>query len=227
MLGLRTAIPFLTIAISLVAPAEATTSYYTGAAGETAFDTSLGSLTLLNPTKLFSSSDLGSFGLFNASGTGIDFRGFDDLSAPANFTVNSGKLTATQPDQRATINFPAAGVYAFGVHLTLTSSFGTWCIELTVGTCNYSITNTSSSNVQFFGFVSDTPVSAPLYIIPSAFSPTMVLTSFEAYSTPEPRTMLLVGMGLIILFLARRKIRRVAKREPGAAPYPLFPPAAG
>jgi hypothetical protein len=210
MLGLKTSIPYLAFAILLVAPAQATTSYYQGSSGETAFNSALGNLVLLDPSLLFSGSDLGSFGLFNASGTGINFLGFDDLNAPADFTVNSGKLTATQPDQSATINLPSAGVYAFGFHLTVTSSFGSWCIELTKGTCNFSITNTSPGNVQFFGFVSDTPVTAPLYIVPSAFSPTMVLTNFEAYSTPEPQTMLLTGLGLIILGLASRKLRRAA-----------------
>lgn len=210
MVGLRTSIPFLAFAILLVAPAKATTSYYQGTSGETAFNSSLGFLTLLDPSLLFSSSDLGSFGLYNASSTGIDFLGFDSLNAPTDFTVNAGKLTATQPSQSTTINFPAAGVYAFGFHITVTSGFESWCIELTVGTCNFSVLNTSPGNVQFFGFVSDTPVTAPLYIVPSAFSPTMVLTNFEAYSVPESRTMLLTGLGLIILGLASRKIRRAA-----------------
>jgi len=210
ILGLRTAVPISAIAILLVVPAEATTSYYTGAAGETSFNGAIGGLSLLSPLLTFSAADLASGGLFNANGTGINFLGFDDLNAPADFTVVSNKLTATQQAEKVTINFPAAGVYAFGIHLTLTSSFGFWCVELTPGSCNYQITNTSPSNVQFFGFVSNTPVTAPLYIRPQTGSPTMVLADFEAFSVPEPNTMLLVGLGLTILPLARSKRRRRA-----------------
>jgi hypothetical protein len=206
MLGLRTPIPLLAIMILLVVPVEATTSYYQGAAGETAFNSAVGGLVLLNPSLTFSASDLASGGLYNASGTGIDFLGFDDLAAPLDFTVNSGKLTGTSAE-RTTIRFPAAGVYAFGIHITVVSGTGFWCIELSHGSCDYQVTNTSSSNVQFFGFVSTTLVTAPLYIRPQSGSPSMVLTNFEAYSVPEGRTMLLVGLGLITLRLARWKIR--------------------
>jgi hypothetical protein len=208
MMGARTLILLLAIAILLAAPAEAATSYYQGSSGETSFNGAVGGLVLLDPLLTFSASDLGSFGLFNASGTGIDFLGFDSVNAPTDFAVNSGKLTATQPEQKVTINFPAAGVYAFGIHITLTSGFATWCIDVTPSGCGYGFTTISGSAPQFFGFVSDTPVTASLYIHNQGSSPYIVLTDFEAFSTPEPRTMLLVGLGLIILQAASRKIRR-------------------
>ena len=212
MLGWKTPIPLFALTIMLVAPAEATTSYYQGSSGETAFNAAVGGLTLLNATLTFSSSDLGSGGLFNANGTGINFLGSDNLNNPLNFTVNAGKLTATAQAEQLKITFPAGSVYAFGLHLTDTSSFAFWCIELSPGTCDYQATNTSPSNPQFFGFVSNTPVTAPLYIRPQSGSPTMVLTDFEAYSqgssAPEAHTMLLVGLGLVTLRLIRWKTRR-------------------
>ena len=58
MLSLRTLLPLSAIAILLVAPAEATTSYYTGASGETSFDTAVAGLTLLDPALTFSCGDL-------------------------------------------------------------------------------------------------------------------------------------------------------------------------
>src|SRR4029079_3764945 len=80
LLGLRLAIPLFAITTLLVVPLQATTSYYAGgASAATNFTGALGSLTLLNPTLLFSGGDLGSSGLYNASGTGIDFLGFDDF----------------------------------------------------------------------------------------------------------------------------------------------------
>ena len=74
MLGLRLAIPVFAITTLLVAPVQATTSYYSGASQEANFSGALGSLTLLNPTLLFSSTELGSGGLYNTNSTGINFQ---------------------------------------------------------------------------------------------------------------------------------------------------------
>lgn len=215
MFGLRTHIPLWVASILLVVPAKATTTYYVGAANEAAFNAAVGGLTLLNPALTFSGVP-GVDGLYNASGTGIDFLGFDEFlfpTIPLSFTVVSGKLTATQGDEQVKVVFPA-GIYAFGFHITLAAASGTasWCIEWTHGLCTYAVTNTSPANVQFFGVVGDTPITGPLYVRDSGFAPTLVMTNFEAFSAaavPEPHTMLLVGLGLIILPVVRRKrVRR-------------------
>jgi hypothetical protein len=211
MLGLRTSIPLFAISILLAVPVGATTSYYAGASAETTFDNALGSLSLLDPLMTFSAGDLASGGLYNASGTGINFLGFDtafSFNSPEDLAVNAGKLTATASSEVVEITFPAGGIYAFGIHITVTSGTGNWCIDLTQGGCGYSVFNSSPSNVQFFGIVSDAPITAPLYIHYAGGNPTIVFTDFEAYSTPEPQTVLLVGLGLVILGVARRKPRR-------------------
>lgn len=213
MLGLRTSIPLLTLTTLLALPVQATTTYYAGGASvEATFNGAIGGLTLLSPILTFSAGDLAPGGLYNANGTDIDFLGFNGSDSPANFTVSSTRLTATLAGQKVTVAFPAGGVYAFGIHISVVSGSGLWCVELTPAVCDYPVTNASNSaaNVQFFGFVSDTPVTAPLYIRPSAFAPFVVLPDFQAYtsSVPEPRTMLLVGLGLITLRLARWKVRK-------------------
>ena len=212
MSGLRLAIPVFAMTTLLVVPLRATTSYYAGGAtAESNFTAALGGLTLLNPTLTFLSSDLASGGLFNASGTGIDFLGKDFSTNPVDFTVNSGKLTGTQQDQRVRINFPTVNpIYAFGFHITFVSGsapLGNWCIGLTQGSCTYNVVNTSAASPQFFGIVSDAPLTGSLFIQAGSSAPTVVLTDFEAFSVPEPHTMLLVGCGLIILSALRLKIR--------------------
>jgi hypothetical protein len=217
MLGLRLAIPVFAITTLLAVPLRATTSYYTGgASAETSFNGALGSLTLLNPTLLFNGGNLGSGGLYNASGTGITFLGFDDFffNNPTDFTVASGKLTANPDTGVVKVVFPNAGIYAFGIHITTKTGSGNWCIELTpIGTCVNNVFNSSPSNVQFFGFVSNTPVIAPLYIHLATGNATIVLTDFEAFSIPEPNTLLLVGIGLVILSLARRNLQTALQKS--------------
>jgi hypothetical protein len=216
MFSLRTLVPLVAISILLVVPAEATTSYYTGASGETSFNTAVGSLTLMDPSLTFSSSDLSpGVGLLNASGTGIDFLGFDGGFpgfGPLDFTVNTGKLTATNGGEVVEISFPAAGIYALGIHISTVSGLGNWCIDITTTGCSYNVVETAPATV-FFGVVSTAPITAPLFIHPATGSPQIVLTNFEAYGAgsspvPEPRTMLLVGLGLVIFPLVQQKTRR-------------------
>ena len=210
MLGLKTRIPLLASAVLLAAPAEATTTYYVGAANEAAFNTAISGLTLLNPALTFSGVP-GADGLHNASGTGIDFLGFDTafiFNSPQSFTVNAGQLVGN-PSEVVTIALPAAGILAFGFHITVASGTATWCIDVTQAGCGSSVSNSTPSNLQFFGFVSNAPVTAPLYIHYTGGNPTIVFTNFEAFSAaevPEPHTLLLVGLGLIILPLVRRKM---------------------
>ena len=220
MFSLRTLVPVLAISI-LVVPAEATTSYYTGSSGETSFNTAVGGMTLLDPSLTFSSGDLGTNGLFNASGTGINFLGFDDFiypTTPEDFTVNAGKLTATSPGEHITVNFPAATIYAFAFHFTVTSGTANMCVELAHGSCDYNYSNVPSSSLQFFGMVSTTPITAALDIRDQGTFYTTVLTNFEAFGpaespVPEPRTMLLIGLGLVIFPLVQQKTRRKTQQS--------------
>ncbi len=94
MFSLRTLVPLLAITILLVAPARATTTYYTGSSGESSFNTAVAGLTLMDPALTFSGTP-GSTGLLDASGTGIDFLGFQIYPTfTSSFTIVSGALTA-------------------------------------------------------------------------------------------------------------------------------------
>jgi len=209
MFSLRTLGPVLAIATSLAVPTEATTTYYAGASGETSFNSAVAGLTLLNPALTFS-GDLEPNGLLNASGIGIDFLGFDtaySFNAPLSFTLSSGKLIATNQNEVVKIIFPAAGLFAFGFHITVTSGIGNWCIDMTSTGCGNPVHNSSAADVQFIGFVSNVAATGPLYLYYPNGNQTLVLTNFEAFgpsAVPEPRTWLLVGLGLIILPLFRR-----------------------
>jgi hypothetical protein len=218
MFSLRTLVPLLVIATLLAVPAEATTTYYVGSSTEASFNTALGGLTLLDPALTFSSGDLSAgVGILNASGTGIDFLGFDTAFSgccgPLGFTVSSGTLTAANAAELVEVTFPASGIYAFAIHITMTAGTNVnWCLSSTpsLTACDNSVLNSTTSNIQFFGIVSSAPITAPLYIRPQSGIPTLVLTNFEAFGpsqVPEPRTMLLVGLGLIILPLLRRRQR--------------------
>src|SRR5579862_4207392 len=212
MFGLRTLVPLLALTMLLVAPARANTSYYTGSSGESSFNTAVAGLTLMNPALTFSGTP-GSTGLLDASGTGIDFLGFQIYPTfTSSFTIVSSGLTAAGGTAEVEITFPATGIYAFGIHIAETSGSGNWCIDLTsLGPCAYNVFSSGPSNAQFFGIVSDAAVTAPLYLHPLTGSPDLVLTNFEAFdpaAAPEPRTMLLVGLGLVILPLVPRKTPR-------------------
>jgi hypothetical protein len=165
----------------------------------------------LDPALTFSGSS-DPDGLHNASGTGIDFLGFDTafiFNSPQGFTVNAGRLVGNQAEV-VEIAFPAAGVYAFGFHITVASGNAFWCVDVTQSGCSYNPVNNTPSDVQFFGFISTTPVTAPLYIHYVTGSPAIVFTNFEAYSAsdvPEPGACLLVGLGLVIFRLGRRKVQ--------------------
>ena len=214
MFGLRTLVPLLAAAILLVVPAEATTTYYVGSSMEGAFNSAVFGMTLLDPALTFSGTP-GSTGLLNADGTGINYLGFDtafSFNAPLSFTINSGALTATNAAEVVKVTFPSSGIYAFGLYVTMTSGSNVnWCFSAasTAGACDNSVTNSTTSNVQFYGMLSDVPITAPLYITPQTGSPKVVFTQFDAYgpaTTPEPRSMLLVGLGLITLALLRRNL---------------------
>jgi hypothetical protein len=215
----------LVLAVVVSAPARASTSYYLGSSAESAFDSATASLTQINAVIDFSAYNgfLGST-LANANGSGIDFLGLDGASA-ANLTVSGGTLQHTLADKQVEITFPS-GVLALGFRFNYSGNagFANVCFGTSVSNCDYgSVIPIGSSDIQFFGVVSDSPLTTPVFLWRQSGgggSATFVIDDFKAYGSvvvegPPPEaaeatTMLLVGSGLILLPLARRWRRRAA-----------------
>ena len=203
MLALIIAISVLVLAL----PAAASPVYYCnsgcGANTEAVFNATAGPLT----PQTFLASDLASGGLYNANGTGINFLGFN--ANPPDLTVNSTSLQAVVGGEGIQIVFPG-NVSVFSFHFILASGATTMCVELSLGNCNYPF-GVGSSAPEFFGAIDATPLTTSLLVraITGGGGPLRV-TDFEAgtlSAAPEVRTLLLVGSGLVMFPLIRRRVR--------------------
>lgn len=119
------------------------------------------------------------------SGTGFE------ITLPANTYAFAmfGSDCSTAACSGISFNLATVGL---GTH----SSYGT----------NYGLTIPSSGPAQFFGIVSDTPIASIFFA--SGGSNLLSLNSFEigqAAPTPEAATSLMIGGGLIALYLCRRR----------------------
>ena len=199
------------IAVLLIAiPVRANTSFYVGASAEATFNIAIATagLTEINSPLDFSGYS-GNQGptLTNANGTGIDFL---DTTNSNNLTVTSGTLQTAMNGDHVSVNFPGTDVLAFGFHFTVPSGFAFWCLDPSGGSvCQYQITVTSSTDTEFFGMVSTTPLTGTLAIFPESGANILEITNFEAFDSavPEPATLGLMGFGLIMLAAIRRRVR--------------------
>jgi hypothetical protein len=108
-----------------------------------------------------------------------------------------------------------ANTYAVAFNLTTAAGSGFTNLGVGVGDHNvnatgYSMFVTSGGNVQFFGIVSSTPLTE-LFIGPSSFGGKIQLNDFElgqSAPTPEVSTVTLMGSGLLLVGLLRRRISK-------------------
>ena len=110
-----------------------------------------------------------------------------------------------------------ANTYAFAMSITTLSGFGSPGVELgdhIASNANYGIIIPSGGSVQFFAITSDTPLPM-LFVGPSGGSGgRLQINDFEigqASETPEGSSATLIGGGLVLLGLLRR--RRVHKPD--------------
>jgi hypothetical protein len=217
-------IPRLTIFVlalaALAAPASATITYTscTSGCGSTTgtyaiFQTASGSagLTTMSPATFASG------GLLNGvytDGTGTVLTGYNGASIDTLMSVFGSSLLqgVNGTGTGIEIQLPA-NTYAFAMNITTLSGFGSPVVELgdhNVNLANYGITIPSGGSVQFFGIISDTPLTE-LFVGPSGGSSgRLQINDFEigqatATATPEVSTVALIGSGLVLFGLLRRR----------------------
>lgn len=217
----------LTLVSTICLPLRASLVYYTN---ESTFNSNLGSLSQINSATSFSAYNgfLGT-SLTNANGTGINFLGFNGVN-PDNLSITGGKLFTTLGGDKVEIDFPGSGsVYALGFHLTTPSSFGNWCISpITSSGCDNSVLTFGPSDIEFFGLISDKPLSTSFIIRPNSGVPIFEMVDFRAEtlsapsgnlsSTPEPGTLLLMGSGIAFLLLTKRRRQQAAEPSERSRP---------
>ena len=101
-----------------------------------------------------------------------------------------------------------ANTYAVAFDITASGYSSLWVAlgNHNVGATNYNVIVTASGNIQFFGITSPTPITE-LFIGPiSGFNAPIQLNDFEIAQTPELSSVILMGSGLLLLALLRRRI---------------------
>lgn len=117
------------------------------------------------------------------------------------------------------INLPA-NTYAFAMNITTVSGFGSPVVELgdhVLNNANYGIVIPSGGSVQFFAIISDTPLTQ-LFVGQSTSGGALQINDFElgeATPTPEASSAALIGGGLVLVGVLRR--RRIHKPDSALA----------
>ena len=146
--------------------------------------------------------------------TGYNGASIDTLMSVSGSSLlegNNGTGTGIQ------IQLPA-NIYAFAMEITTPSGSGFTnpLVELgdhNVSNANYSIIVASAGSVQFFGIISSTPLPT-LFVGPLGNGSRLQVNDFEigqSSPTPEASSIALIGSGLVILGLLRR--RRIHKPD--------------
>jgi hypothetical protein len=120
------------------------------------------------------------------------------------------------------IDLPA-NTYAFAMNITTLSGFGSPAVELgdhILNNSNYGIIIPGGGSVQFFAIISSTPLTQ-LFVGQTASGGRLQINDFElggatqASPTPEPASAVLIGGGLVLVGVLRR--RRIHKPDSALA----------
>jgi len=117
------------------------------------------------------------------------------------------------------INLPA-NTYAFAMSITTLAGFGSPVVEIgdhILNNANYGIIIPSGGSIQFFSIISNTPLTQ-LFIGQSTSGGRLQINDFElgeATPTPEASSAALIGGGLVLVGVLRR--RRIHKPDGAGA----------
>jgi len=206
-------LPFLLALAAL--PAEATTTYYCSAScggdTEAAFNAAFGvlltaGLSSTGPVN-FTGATSGTT-VPNVGGTGTSYSGFSN-ALPATLNVVGSQLQHTMSGAGTTIAITLPSiVFALGVHVTQSAATAKpYCFESTPGNCDVSFV-LSSGTPAFVGVISDVILPNQQFRSPGS-SNFLYVNDFTLAETPEASTFVLVGVGLILFPLLRRRALRV------------------
>jgi hypothetical protein len=110
------------------------------------------------------------------------------------------------------INLPA-NTYAFAMHITTYANFGSPVVEIgdhILNNANFGIIIPSGGSVQFFAIISSTPLTQ-LFIGQPTSGGRLQINDFElgeATPTPETSSAALIGGGLVLVGVLRRRIHK-------------------
>ena len=216
-------IPRLTIFVlalaALAAPASATISYTSCTSGcnsttgtYTIWQTAPGSagLTFSISPATFGSGNLVSGVYTDPTGTVLTgYSGASTIDTLMSVSGTSLLQSVGGTNTGIEVQLPA-NTYAFAMNITTLSGFGSPMVELgdhNVNNANYGIIIPSGGSVQFFAIISDTPLST-LFVGPIGGGGRLQINDFEigqATPTPEVSSVALIGSGLVLLGLLRRR----------------------
>jgi hypothetical protein len=170
-------------------------------------------------TVTFVSANLNGSGIYNDPITGTVFTGYNASQVQEPLMIGAAASlaqTGTLGQNRSIgISLPS-DTYAVAMYLSVASGFASPFIttslsDLNTTNANYSVTISNSSDSQFFGLISDTPLSSLFIGDLYAFQGPVRILSFEigqqVATTPEPSTFILVGAGLLMVRVLRRDRR--------------------
>jgi hypothetical protein len=220
----RAAISILALAaLAIPASATITYSYCTSGCASTGGDysswqTASGSagLTFSMSPLTFAGGGL-SGGVFTDT-TGAIFTGYSNATTTNSLTISGTALAQTTNGTNSGIDvLLPSNTYAVAFMLATVSGFGSQQIVLNgrdVFSTNFSISVPNATTPQFFGILSNAPITSIFVGNLGNLDGKVQINSFElgqAAPTPEGSTLALIGAGLVAIALARKRRRAISR----------------
>jgi hypothetical protein len=152
--------------------------------------------------------------------TGTVFTGYSNSSTTTtnSLTLNGTALAQTTNGKFSGIEITLpSNTYAFAMIISTVTGFGSPFVELNdlnLNAANFSLTVPNGGPAQFFGFLSDTPITSLFIGNLDNLSGKVQINSFElgelssdTSAVPEGSSLGLMGGGLLLLGLLRRRGR--------------------